>query len=227
MALLLYCCCSQEYWLLLPVLEAKCECIIMLCVICSVHLLLGSRFVLFCQDGHHAYRPLGCCKGKAQSWFPAAVQKAVNAAGVKAVACWPEGKAGRAWTRWFVLTPFQSCCWLAISELVLENHVTGRLLASLSSLRLCLPGVEDLLADLPLALGRQKHQPLSWPGAQQRETWGQAHSLLAKSSVSGVWMCVEFVRSTLMTQQPSAPVAYSFFSPILGLPSLHCMPFCA
>lgn len=152
----------------------------------------------------------------------------MNATGAKAVACWPEGEAGRAWTRWFVLTPFQSCCRLAISELVFENCVTGRLLASLSSLRLFLPGVEDLLADLPLSLGRQKHQPLSWPGAQQRETWGQAHSLLAKSSVSGVWMCVEFVR-----RHSDDPAAFSssgifIFSPlILGLSSLHCVPFCA
>lgn len=72
--------------------------------------------------------------------------------------------------------------------------MTGRLVASLSSLRLFLPGNEELLADLSVAQGRQKHRPLSWPGAQRQTgrylaegDLGQAHSLLAKSSVSGVW----------------------------------------
>lgn len=94
----------------------------------------------------------------------------------------------------------------------LESRVTGWLLALLSSWRLFLPGDEDL-ADLPLAPGRQEHQPLSWPTAkdkpedtQQRETWGQPHSLLAKLSISACGCCVwNFWRGTLMTQQASPP----------------------
>lgn len=119
--------------------------------------------------------------------------------GAKTLPCQPEGNPeglGCADLCWrhsvLLLGAFKKV--LAVSW-CLESRVTGWLLALLSSWRLFLPGDEDLLANLPLAPGRQKHQPLSWPSAkdkpedtQQKETWGQPYSRLAKLSILGLWM---------------------------------------
>lgn len=235
MAVLWYGCYGQEYWLFLPVLGSKYECIIMLRVICSVlcvYLLLGSWFVLFWQDG---------CGGSVLTGFLGAVKVRLPLGslllgrrlwmllGLRLLHAGQRGSWKGLDSRIYANT-IKSCCWKTLMCCqwagVWEPH--DRQVASLSSLRLFLPGDEELLADLSWPKkGRSIGHWAGWmledkhEDTRQRETWGRhtASWLSLAFRVCGVW---NWRGGTLMTQQASAQW-HACFSPLmLGLPSLQC-----
>ena len=127
MAVLWYGHCDQEYWLLYPVREAHCGCII------GQFGLFSAGYALITEIMACPFLPqwaldimvtgfLGATEGRLHP----AGQKPVNAVEAVTVPHWSETEARRTWAHWYFADLFQTCCWKPLMSWCFRTTWQGR-----------------------------------------------------------------------------------------------------